>query len=227
MARDHIDIKELRRDAFREKVFLIAGWVYHRRYWAAAATASIVVAVGLIFAYFGYQNYQAEAQAESFYAVERILNDTAIEQKKKDARAKPALEKFLRESPEAGLSPFAWMYLAQIAWREGDLPGAKEAYQQAKTHSRSHIFTRQLAVIGEAKLREAEGDLAGSAEIFKALPDEPFGDLKAYNLGRLAALTNRTEEARQQFEKVVNQQPRSRLAGWADDALAALPGTGK
>ena len=101
MARDHIDIKELKRDAFREKVFQLAEKVYRHRYWATAAAASVVVVVALIFAYFGYQNYQAKAQSESFYAVERVLNDTTIEQKERDVRAKAALKEFLRASPES------------------------------------------------------------------------------------------------------------------------------
>ena len=76
-------------------------------------------------------------------------------------------------------------------------------------------------------MREAKKDLSGSAELIKTLPEEALGDFKAFNLGRLAVAGNRAEEAKEFFERVLQRQPPSRLAGWAADAKAALPAARK
>ncbi len=227
MARHSIDIKELKRDAFREKAFELIDYVYRHGTWAVGIAAALVIGVGLVFAYFAYLGYAASKQAEGFYAVERIMNDPKLGDEERDKKTKEALGVFLSDNPDSGLSPSAWMYLAQISWRLKDMEGAKRAFRKAREHDRSHPSTRQLALIGEAKLHEAEGDFEASEKIFKALPGENFADLKAFNLGRLALIGDRREDAKREFEKVLQQEPRSPLARWADDALDAFPAPAK
>ncbi len=57
----------------------------------------------------------------------------------------------------------------------------------------------------------------------RTLSDQPYDELKAYQLGRLASARNQSEEARRQFEKVTHGEPGSALAEWARQQLDFRP----
>jgi cytochrome c-type biogenesis protein CcmH/NrfG len=223
MARYSIDIKTLRHDAFRDKFFEWADVAYRHRYWAIGVVAALVVITASTFAFFGYQRYAAQRQADDFYAAEKALNAPSAEGTESIQTAKNALQDFLAKYPDGSLSPYAWMYLAEIHWAEKELSKAKEAFRRARESDRATALTRQLATIGEAKLNEAEGSFSAAVRLFESLPDQPYGDLKAFHLGRLAAIAQSPAEAKKQFEKVLGEHPRSGLAAWANDAMAVLP----
>lgn len=225
MARASIDIKALKRDAFREKVLEVAGYAYKHRYWAGGVVLLLVVVTGLGFGFRAYQDYTARQEAEAYYGAERVLSDPGLDGAKRNAAGKKALGAFLEAHSGGSLAPFAWMHLAQIHWEEKNFPAAHTAYRQAREHDDATALTRQLAAIGEARLLEAEGKLAEAAALIRTLPDAAYADLKAFSLGRLAAAGKKPEEARKQFEKVVVEHPGSSLAGWANDAMAILPGS--
>lgn len=224
MAKASIDIKALKHDAFRDKMLELANYGYKHRFWVAGVVAVLIAATGLGFGYRAYLDYAAGQEAEAFHAAERVLSDPGLAPEKRAAAAEKALGAFLENHPGGSLAPFAWMYLAQLHWQDKEYPAARAAYEKAREHGRATAFTRQLAAIGLARLLEGEGKLAEAAALIRTLPDQPYGDLKAYSLGRLAAADKKPEEARKQFEKVVVEHPGSSLAGWANDAMAILPG---
>jgi tetratricopeptide (TPR) repeat protein len=151
------------------------------------------------------------------------MADSTLPAKERRPAAINALKDFVAAYPDARLSPYAWMYLAQIYWADENLAEARQAFRKAQAHDGATEFTRRLALIGEAKLDEADRKFKQSAERYANLPDKPFSDLKAYNLGRLAAANQRPKEARVHFEKVLNQFPPSRLTQWANEAMSFLP----
>jgi predicted negative regulator of RcsB-dependent stress response len=223
MARHSIDKKTLKRDIIHEKMLGLVELANRYRKWVIAGSAAIVCIVALVFAYGWYQGRIAEQQAAKFYEVEKIMSDATVSEQERKTAAKKALAEFLEAYPDARMSAYAWMYLAQIHWSEEETEAARNAFTKALEHGRATEFTRHLATIGQAKLYESSAAYEASAEQYKKLPDKPFSDLKAYNLGRIAAAGRRTEEAREQFKKVVNHFPPSRLTQWANDAMSFLP----
>ena len=216
MAKHSIDRKTLRRDVIREKMLALVDLTNRNLKWVITGLTVLVVLVGLAFAYGWYQGRIASEQATAFYAAEKIIQNSTLPEKERKAAAIKGLTEFLDAYPDASLSPYAWMYLAQIQWADDKIEDAKQSFKMVLEHGSTTPFTRHLAMIGQAKLHEADKAYADSAAQYKNLPDKPFSDLKAYNLGRLAAAENRPEEAREQFKKVVNHFPPSRLAQWAN-----------
>ena len=225
MARHSMEKKELRKDIIREKMLALVALANRHRKSIAAAAIVLVLLIGLVFAFGWYQGRLGEEQAVKFYAAEKIMRDTTLQEDERRAAAVKALKEFLEAHPDVRLSPYAWMYLAQIYWSEGNNDGAREAFEKVRAHGETTEFTRNLALIGLAKLHEADKAFKQSAEIYKQLPDKPYSDLKAYNQGRMAAAAQNPESAREQFKKVISHFPPSQLSGWANDAMSALPAT--
>lgn len=223
MARHSMDKKELRQDVIRERMLALVALAEKKRKSIIAASVVLVALIGLIFAYGWQQGRALEEQAAGFYAVEKIITDSTAAGSERNENAVKALKAFIAAHPDARLAPYAWMYLAQIYWGEDKNEEAKNAFKIVLEHGSTTEFTRNLALIGEAKLYEGDGGFKRSEERYRNLPDKPFSDLKAYNLGRLAAADKRPQEAREHFKKVVNHFPPSRLARWANDAMSVLP----
>lgn len=223
MAKYTLDKKTLRQDIIREKMIALVELAHRNRKSIIAGSIALVALVGVIFAHGWYQGRIANEQAEKFYAVEKIMADTTLPDRERRTATTKVLKDFLAAYPDARLSPYAWMYLAQIYWAEEKIEQARQAFKKAQAHGSATVFTRQLAMIGEAKLDETGKKFKQSAARYAKLPDKPYSDLKAYNLGRLAAANQRPKEAREHFKKVVNQFPPSRLAQWAHEAMSFLP----
>ncbi|MCZ6728408.1 MAG: tetratricopeptide repeat protein [SAR324 cluster bacterium] len=223
MAKYTLDKKTLRKDAIRDQMLNLVDWAIRRRRWVIGGSVTLVVCVALVFAYFAYAQYQTGQQAAKFYLAEKAMNDRKMSEDKRNAAATAALTDYLETYPDSTLSPFAWMYLAQIYWSGKNFDEAGNAFQQVLGHKQTGEFTRHLAVIGEAKLHESQGRFDASAESYRSLPEDKYSDLKAFNLGRLAVAQHRNREAKSQFQKVVSRYPPSRLAKWASDAMSVLP----
>lgn len=217
--------KELRQDIIREKMLSLVALAYRHRKSLTAGAIALVILTGLGFAYGWYQGQLAGEQAAKFYAAENIMRTSELPEEERRAAAIKALQEFLQVHPDVPLSPYAWMFLAQIYWAGENNDGAKEAFEKVRSHGETTEFTRNLALIGLAKLHEAEKAFEQAAKIYSDLPENPFSDLKAYNQGRMAAANQRPEGARELFKKVINHFPPSQLTGWANDAIFILPAT--
>ncbi len=223
MAKYSMDKKELRHDTVRESMWSLVDLATRYRRWVISGAVGLVACVALIFAYYGYAQKVAAEQAERFYLAEKAMNDTKLPNEKRKAAATAELKAYLEAYPDSRLSPFAWMFLAQIYWDDKNYAEASKAFGEVLNHGQAADFTRHLALIGKAKLEESEGRLADSEARYRSLPDAKFADLKAYNLGRIAAASNRNEEAKTHFQSVISHYPPSRLAKWANDAISVLP----
>ncbi len=225
MARQSIDIKTLKRDAFRDRMFDLIDYLDRHKKWFIAGGVAVLAVVLAITAWFVNQQFERERVAEAFYQAEKTLSDpaAATDDAKRLGPAKEALTQFLAAHPKAELSPVAWMALARIAFEEKDLDTATRNFQEAQKHPQAKPFARHLASIGLARVHEMRGEFEASAAIYRALPQEQFADLKALSLGRLALAQQKPGLARKHFGPLAKRFPPNRLSSWAADALSALP----
>lgn len=223
MVKHALDKKTLKQDVIRDSMFDFIGHLHHHRvkYIILGVLALSMAAMGG--GVYAYKQYSSKLQGERFYHAEKILVDSKLEEKKRLADGKQAFQDFLQEFPDALLSPVAWMKLARIAWDEKDLDGAEKAFQQAGEHSAATTSTRHQATIGLAKLKESRGEYDSSRELYQSLPDEPYADLKALGLGRIALAQNKGEEARKYLEQVAKKEPPTALSTWAEEILSLAP----
>ena len=127
MARHSMDKKELRQDIIREKMLRLVDLASRYRKWVIAGSAAIVCVIVLAFAYGWYQGRIAEQQAAKFYGVEKIMSDATVPELERKTAAKKALTEFLEAYPDARLSPYAWMFLAQIHWSDEEIEVASRS----------------------------------------------------------------------------------------------------
>jgi predicted negative regulator of RcsB-dependent stress response len=219
----HISRKALKEDAFRDSMFWALDWAYQRRrtfiVLGSALLAVIVAGAG----YLAYDRSQRRAQSERFYHIERGPEQAGLSAEERQARARKGFEAFAAEFPGSHLAPVAWMHVAGIAWEQGDLDGAGQAFRAVLAHGASNPALRDLAHIGLGKLDEAQGRLDAAAAQYEAVSDAPFDELKALSLGRVAAARQQDEEARRHFEKAARAGSGSILAEWARQNLDYHP----
>jgi predicted negative regulator of RcsB-dependent stress response len=223
MARDGIDRKSLKEDAFRDTMFWMVDWAYQRRSWLiGVGTLALVVVLGGS-GYYLYQGAQSREQALRYFQVERDAQHPNLPEGERIVKARTAYEAFIADYPGAALAPTAWMHLARLAWQQGDPAAARKAFQTVLNHDQAGPALRDIARLGIATLKEQEGDLEASAMEVREISDEPYGVLKAFHLGRLAMERKQPGEARQQFEIASQGDPGSTLAEWARQNLDYLP----
>ncbi|HEX9844505.1 MAG TPA: tetratricopeptide repeat protein [bacterium] len=219
----HIDRKTLKEDAFRDTMFWMIDWVYQRRLWFIAGVSAVLVVAVAGFGYYTYRQSRVKAETGRFYQAERSGSSPDLSEAERQSRARKAYEAFLAEYPSSHLAPVAWMHVARLAWKQGDVEAARKAFQAVLAHGDAPPSQRDLARVGLATLDESQGDLAASAEQYKAIPDHPYQELKALSLGRIASARHQNEEARQYFEKAARAAPGSVLAEWARQNLDYHP----
>lgn len=223
MARDHIDRKTLKHDAFRDSMFHLIHRLYTYRMWIIAGVSFVVLVAVAGGGYYYWQRYQSRTEAQAFYHAEQRYTDDQLARTERLQQSERAFRQFLDDYPDATLAPSAWMYLAQIHWEQNEPDAARKAFEAVLKHPEATPALRDVARIGLATVAEAGGDLEQAATYIREVSDKPYEALKAYNLGRLAARQDQLEEARQQFEKVARAQPSSALNEWARQALDYLP----
>ena len=223
MARNKLNRKALKEDVYQDTMFWAIEWMYQRRVLLGSLVTVVVVGVTAGFAYYFYQRFVDRELAGKFYQAERIERgpDLTEDQIKKSIRE--GYQAFLKEYPQAKLAPVAWLNLARFAWEEKDPKTAREAFQSVLDHSKSTSAQQDIAHLGIAKIEESQGELDASASNYNLLPDQPYEELKAYNLGRIASIRNQSDEARIQFEKAARNSLDSSLARWARERLDYRP----
>jgi len=222
MAR-HIDRKALREDAFRDSAFWLIDWVYQRRVPFIVLGAVIVLGVAGGTGYYFYRDANLKKQAALFHEAERAGAGGDLSAEEAQATVRKAFGEFLARYPDGPLAPMAWMNVARLAWKAGDPDGARAAFEHVREHPEASPAQRDLAQIGLAQLDEAQGHLDQAAAEYQGVSDTIFSELKALSLGRVAALQNKTEEARQHFEKAARSTDGTELAQWARQELDYHP----
>lgn len=219
----HLNRKTLKEDAFRDTMFWALDWVYQRRRTFIAVGTAVLLAVASGAGYYAYDRSQRQAQNQRFHEIERGPQQAELSPEERESRVRKSFEAFAAEYPGSHLTPVAWMHVARIAWRQGDMDGAKQAFQAVLAHGDSKPAERDLAHIGLGNLAESQGDLDAAAAEYEAVSEQPFGELKALNLGRIARARQQDEEAHRQFEKAAKASTGSVLAEWARQNLDYHP----
>ena len=137
--------------------------------------------------------------------------------------ADAAFRGFIAAYPKDELAAVAWLHLARVAWEAGDLDAAEAAFGEAQRVKAARTALRAAARVGMAKVQEQRGQLEAAALLYEELPGGGFGDLREFNMGRLAMAQEDIEAARRHFQAVLDQRPPSVLGNWASEALAYLP----
>lgn len=244
MARNKLSRKALKEDVIQDVLFDLIDWAHRRQTWLISIAAAVLVTAAAGYGIFWYQDSRERQQASSFFEIESALQSDQsasagqAEPGQEDAknaenaenangsRAEQAIagyRKFIAQFPDGGLTPVAWLHLGRLFWEQAELKEALAAYRSALLHEKSSLSQQDMARLGLARLAEREGNLEVSAEYFRALSDQPYAELKAFHLGRIAQARKFSEEARTQFEKASHGEPGSVLAEWARQNLDYQP----
>ncbi|MDH4224488.1 MAG: tetratricopeptide repeat protein [Deltaproteobacteria bacterium] len=222
MAHDSLDKKTLKQDPFQDFVFQGVGYIHsHRRNFILGAVALVLVIVltaSLVF----YNRYQAGSQAQDFYLAEKVYNEFQMAPTQRREQSRKAFNQFLEAHPGSKLAPFAWMYMARMALEEGNTTSAADAYQMVVDHGKSQDTQLSVALVGLAKLEEDKQEWDKAAAHYRALPDS-FRDLMELNLGRIALLKGKWDEAKTHLKAVEPKEGTSVLTPLAEKMLLQIP----
>lgn len=221
--RERFDRKSLKEDAIQDTLFWLIDWAHKRLMWIVSLATAIVVIAGGGYGYLLYQDSLQLSQAEAYYQFLRQAAQPELSTQERKTKEKEAYESFLQGHPGSNLAPVAWLNLARLAWERGDLEEARRTFQLAAAHNHSSAAQQDIARLGLARIEEAQGNIDASEAHLRSLSDQPYDELKAYQLGRLASARNQNEEARRQFQKVSQGEPGSALAEWARQQLDYRP----
>lgn len=211
MARDHLTRKELREDAFQETMFHLVDYVYQRRRRFIAGGIALLAVVLLVAAGFWYRGYRQQAIAQAFAQVEQVRQDTSLEGETYREKLLEALHGFLDGYPDSPLAVDAWLAVAEQEFQANRPDKAMQAFRTAQQHEAASSLQQVLAVVGQAKLAEQQGNVAEAQGYYESLQDG-YADLREYNLARLALQQGDREAARQHLQAVTGQVPTSALA---------------
>jgi predicted negative regulator of RcsB-dependent stress response len=219
MARDALTKDELRHDPLQEWFFHAIDYVHKRRNRFLAGGVALLVVIAGGAGFFLYSRMHVQRVAAAFNAAEARLLDTHIAQAEQIAKAREGFKAFLADYGSSALAPYASMHLAGLAASEGKLDEAEAAYQSVIDHGDAPPSLRVIARTALAKLYEDKGDLQRSAEIYRSLTGEAYGDLAEFSLARVAIAEHKADQARTHLEAVEKDHPDSALAKLARDVL--------
>lgn len=219
MAREALSKEDLRDDPLKDWFFLAVDYVHKRRtrFIIAGGIAAVAIVAGL--AVFLGLRISAQRMAERYNAAERLALKTEGDPKEAAAKAREAFQAFVKEYPDATLTPYAWMHLAAAAAIDGKTEDAESALQTVADSSTAPPSLKAIAANSLAKIYEDKGDFAKSAELYQGMRQDTFGDLAEYSLGRVSMADKKPEEARRHLKAVEEQHPGSTLAALARDVL--------
>ena len=114
------------------------------------------------------------------------------------ARARQLLEQAVSAAMQPADRAFARYYLGELAWNEGDLSGARAAYEAGLVEDRTYLSL----VAGRAKVLAASGDVDAAVQDYRRVVERfPLPEfLVAF--GELLESEGRTAEAEEQYAVV-------------------------
>lgn len=232
----HMTRKELKRDEVREGMFTAVEWLgAHGRNILIGVGAALALVVVTVLAVNVVRNRGERAQerlAEALRVYTAPINVTGADPDNEtspsfaseEARRSRARELFAAAHDRYGSTTpgrIAGVYLGEIAAREGDLARARELWEAflAKEDEDALAATVRLNLLSldrqekdatavEASLRQAlEGDSAVPADVL------------LYELGLTLEGAGKAEDAREIFQRLVDEHPTSALASEARGRL--------
>jgi predicted negative regulator of RcsB-dependent stress response len=222
MAIDRIDRKELQHDAYRDAMFAFVDYVYQRRSRFVLASIALVVIVAGGLGGYSYLTYTERTESEALLQAVRALNDPSASAEARQKGAGAALQAFVEQHPRASLAPVAWLYLARMAYDQNQLDRAAAAFQRVLDHGKTPALLRTEALVGLAKVKEAQGKAAEAGPLYEQI-GQGFQDLKELSLGRAALAAGKVKEAREHFLLAAGAQGYTGITIQAKEALDYLP----
>jgi len=224
MAQVKLTKKELEHDPLQDALFDLVHKAYEHRLALISGAVAVLLVAGAALGGYAYYLNQRRAAAEAFYRATAILDDTALTQEESFKQAAAAFTTFVSQYSQSRLAPAAHLYLAKIAWHQQALEDAAHQFRQVLDEGDALPEQRAIALTGLGMVLETQGKPDQAKSTYEQLPDPPFGDLKAFNLGRLAMASGNDAEARRQFQRVIAAgTDEVELSQQAKDALSFLP----
>ena len=186
--------------------------------------ALVVLVLGMVGAGGGWWWLQQQhlKSAAAYVEAESVLRDAENNTESLEVHQK-ALEEFLQEYGGSVQAPGAWMRLARLAWETDDLAAAQQAFQQAASHRKVLPTQRAVAWIGLAKIAERQQKPEDAARYYEQLRKNNHLLLAAWHQGHADFHAGRSEQARKQFEILLQQGSRTPLEDFASELLRFLP----
>ena len=133
-------------------------------------------------------------------------------------RARAALEQAAQEATRPADIAFAQQYLGQLAWHEGDLPAAREAYEAGLAADP----TSPALLAGRAQVTAAEGDTAAAVDELRRVVERLPAPEHLVALGELLEATGDEQAAEEQYAVVRATQQLYAANGQDVDSELAL-----
>jgi tetratricopeptide (TPR) repeat protein len=225
----HLTRRELKRDEVREGMFTAVEWMgAHGRNILIGAGAVLALVVVVVLA-FGFVRSRSERAQEQLAAALRVYtapiqasnadpdNETSPSFASEEERRSRARERFTEVYERHGSTTagrIAGVYLGEIAAREGELARARELWEGflAKEDDDALAATVRLNLLS---LDRQEKDADAVEQTLRQALEEPSAvpaDVLLYELGVTLEAAGKPEDAREVFQRLVDEHPTSSLA---------------
>jgi tetratricopeptide (TPR) repeat protein len=232
----HLTRKELKRDEVREGMFTAVEWLGdHGRtiLIGVGGVLALAVVTVLLIGVIGNRSERAQEQlAEALRTYTAPINATSPDPTNEDdpsfaneaERRARARELFAAANERYGSTTagrIAGVYLGEIAARDGDLARARELWEAflAKENENAMAATVRLNLLSLD--RQEKGAAAVEESLRQALDGEsPVpADVLLYELGVTLEAAGKAEDAREVFQRLVDEHPASAFASEARGRL--------
>ena len=222
--------KEIKRDEFMESIGGALSWVQDHSRMLLAGAAAVVAVLILVVIYLGYAD-RREKRADSALAKAMQVYQSAVDPVAANpddpksptfpstgARSQRAAELFQGVMDDFGSSEAAGIataYMAQISMADGNAAEARANWEEFLAKSSDHMLTTEVQ-INLMALDRAEGrgdELVTRLRAMLSGPDEGLpADLLWYQLALTLEGLDRDGEAREAYQRIVDDFPRSSYA---------------
>ena len=113
-------------------------------------------------------------------------------------RARAALEQAAQQATLPADVAFAQQYLGELAWNDGDLPGARAAYEAGLAADPTSL----ALLAGRAKVQAAEGDAVAAAADYRQVVERLPAPEHLVAFGELLEATGEEQDAQEQYAVV-------------------------
>tara|TARA_Y100001954_G_C15758539_1_gene577768 strand:- start:471 stop:1265 length:795 start_codon:yes stop_codon:yes gene_type:complete len=226
-------------DEFQAKGFEMVDWMQEHAKLVMIGIGAVVVC-GVVVAGVTFAGSQANLDASSSYENALAILDKSVDtdaeestgsnvyasEADRDAAAMAALEKVASDHSGSKVALLATLRAGQLAASTGQKDKALALYQTLESKTNDKDALRPVVLSGLAFALEASGDNQKAASTFErlvSLPGDVQKDLGLWQAARLFHGLGKTDVARQNAEKLINQYPTSALKKDAEGLLAQLP----
>lgn len=168
--------------------------------------------------------YGAEIVDEGAEPDNSVMPTFATEDEKR-ARSRELFERVVREHGNTSAGGVAKVYLARIYFQEGRVEEAKEHWREFLEENPGHMLAAAVK-LNLLELERAEGNTESVVEDLRASLEAKDSaiptDALLFELAQSLEELERTEEARDMYQRLADEYPDSAFAGTAQERLREL-----